>query len=42
MIVIGEAPQLLTEFGMQQIAPAVFSIVELEPRRALHDLLPTT
>ena len=24
---------------MQQIAPAVFSIVELEPRRALHDLL---
>ena len=25
---------------MQQIAPAVFSIVEVEPRRALHDLLP--
>jgi hypothetical protein len=28
MIAIGEAPQLLTEFGMQQIAPAVFSIVK--------------
>jgi hypothetical protein len=27
---------------MQQIAPAVFSIVEVEPRRALHDLLPTS
>jgi hypothetical protein len=32
MIAIGEAPQLLTEFGMQQIAPAVFSTVEVEPR----------
>ena len=27
---------------MQQIAPAVLSIVEVEPRRALYDLLPTT
>jgi hypothetical protein len=24
------------------VAPAVFSIVEVEPRRTLHDLLPTT
>jgi hypothetical protein len=32
MITIGEAPQLLTDLGMQQIAPAVFSTVEVEPR----------